>query len=76
MKETNQYKVCNGTHIGNGGTYGYNLPPCTYKLGTEAINKAHELVKSLAERRFFGRITINLNDGKIVNCEVSESIKL
>jgi hypothetical protein len=35
-----------------------------------------ELIKALIEAKFYGKVTINFQNGKIVNCVKEESIKL
>ena len=40
------------------------------------MTKLIDIIKELMGKRFYGKITINFQNGKIVNCVKEESIKL
>jgi len=40
------------------------------------MQKLIEFIKELMNKGFYGKITINFQNGKIVNCVKEESIKL
>ena len=43
---------------------------------TEDIQKAYEYIKKLANDKFFGKVEINMEGGKIVNIKQSKTIKI